>query len=286
MSRLTGTDALNLMEAYQAVYAPKELTEEQVWEEVELWVNSLVEEGYDLSDYTWDDLYEYYVQKLDKGEKLLPTVEGYVPYEGKPRRKVFRKETSLMHKIHPEYGGGGDEKTEKRLTKLQNVDKKMSTPRSKKETNEQVELYDIIFSHLLDEGYAATEDGALAIMSNMSEDWVHSIVEGYVDLFKTPPARGLSMKGDPSKGEKFGNPARLSPAMRALQRSDQLRASEPGSRRQIMQTRRSGQINRTFRSARLAGGASSSLGGIGTPSGTGRYTPGGRYGIGGVGLAD
>ena len=51
----------DLMEAYQAVYAPQELTEEQVWEEVENWVNSLLEEGYDLSDYTWEEMYENYV---------------------------------------------------------------------------------------------------------------------------------------------------------------------------------------------------------------------------------
>ena len=61
MSRLTGADAYGLMEAYQAVYAPQELTEEQVWEEVETWVNNLIEEGYDLSDYTWEEMYESYL---------------------------------------------------------------------------------------------------------------------------------------------------------------------------------------------------------------------------------
>ena len=30
-------------------------------EEFENWVNSLIEEGYDLSEYTWDDMYEMYV---------------------------------------------------------------------------------------------------------------------------------------------------------------------------------------------------------------------------------
>jgi hypothetical protein len=34
-------DLLNLKEAYAEVYASQELTEEQVWEEVETWVNSL-----------------------------------------------------------------------------------------------------------------------------------------------------------------------------------------------------------------------------------------------------
>jgi hypothetical protein len=51
-------ELMNLKEAYNAVYAPQELTEEQVWEEVETWVNSLIEEGYDLSDYTWEEMYD------------------------------------------------------------------------------------------------------------------------------------------------------------------------------------------------------------------------------------
>ena len=65
MSRLTGADALGLFEAYQAVYAPQELTEEQVWEEVETWVNDLIEEGYDLSDYTWEEMYESYLEEKE-----------------------------------------------------------------------------------------------------------------------------------------------------------------------------------------------------------------------------
>jgi hypothetical protein len=39
------------------------------------------------------------------------------------------------------------------------------------------DLYDIILSHLLDEGYADTEQAAEAIMVNMSEDWRESIME-------------------------------------------------------------------------------------------------------------
>jgi hypothetical protein len=65
MSRLTGNDARSLMEAYAAVYAPQ-INEEQVWEEVESWVNSLLEEGYDLSDYTWEDMYESYIEEQNR----------------------------------------------------------------------------------------------------------------------------------------------------------------------------------------------------------------------------
>ena len=90
MSRLTGSDAKNLMEAYASVYAPQELTEEQIWEEVENWVNSLLEEGYDLSDYTWEEMYEEYLnegpydaanvrkaQQAQQGRDSLAAVGGY-----------------------------------------------------------------------------------------------------------------------------------------------------------------------------------------------------------------
>ena len=42
---------------------------------------------------------------------------------------------------------------------------------------EEVDLYDIILSHLLDEGYAETPEEAEVIMVNMSEEWRESIVE-------------------------------------------------------------------------------------------------------------
>ena len=39
------------------------------------------------------------------------------------------------------------------------------------------DLFDIVKGHLIDEGYADTEEAALAIMANMSEEWRESIVE-------------------------------------------------------------------------------------------------------------
>ena len=43
---------------------------------------------------------------------------------------------------------------------------------------EEVSVYDIVLSHLLDEGYADTVESAEGIMTNMSEEWRDSIVEG------------------------------------------------------------------------------------------------------------
>ncbi len=42
---------------------------------------------------------------------------------------------------------------------------------------EDYDLYDIILSHLLDEGYAETLEAAEAIMVNMSEEWRDDIME-------------------------------------------------------------------------------------------------------------
>jgi len=41
---------------------------------------------------------------------------------------------------------------------------------------EEVDIYDIILSHLLDEGYAETPEAAEVIMVNMSEEWRQSII--------------------------------------------------------------------------------------------------------------
>jgi hypothetical protein len=39
------------------------------------------------------------------------------------------------------------------------------------------DIFDVVFGHLIDEGYADTQEAATAIMANMSEAWVESIVE-------------------------------------------------------------------------------------------------------------
>jgi hypothetical protein len=54
-------------------------------------------------------------------------------------------------------------------------------PRKKGTQREQVDLYDIILSHLLDEGYAETPEGAEVIMVNMSEDWREDILDEVYD---------------------------------------------------------------------------------------------------------
>jgi hypothetical protein len=69
----------------------------------------------------------------------------------------------------------GDTKT---LSKrFEGAKRGMKKIEKRKEQKEQTDLYDIILSHLLDEGYAETQEAAQAIMVNMGEEWRESICE-------------------------------------------------------------------------------------------------------------
>ena len=49
----------------------------------------------------------------------------------------------------------------------------------------EYDTFDAILEHLVAEGYADTNESALAIMANMSEEWKQSIVEARVDYGKS-----------------------------------------------------------------------------------------------------
>jgi hypothetical protein len=77
MSRITGSEVRSMMEAYTAVYAPQ-ITEQQIQEDFENWVYSLVDEGEDLSGYTWDEMYEAYVTEAIP--LAIPAAMAAAPY--------------------------------------------------------------------------------------------------------------------------------------------------------------------------------------------------------------
>jgi hypothetical protein len=60
-------------------------------------------------------------------------------------------------------------------------------------SNEEVDIYDIVLSHLLDEGYADTIESAKAIMVNMSEEWREDIIDEGLGKLAALGAAGLMM---------------------------------------------------------------------------------------------
>tara|TARA_B110000503_G_scaffold103373_1_gene154362 strand:+ start:885 stop:1904 length:1020 start_codon:yes stop_codon:yes gene_type:complete len=292
MSKITGSEVRGLMEAYGAVYTPQQLTEEQVWEEVEAWVNSLIEEGYDLSDYTWEEMYENYITerasndpygvspgtpKVTSGKgpnigkffgfgsqakpnqgrtnvdpygasprkptsapaaaKPTPTPaarpaastpasparpsggaprpaatpaarpSGSAPAAAKPAPSAATqtgdkaKDMATWAKANPKLAAASAERERTRGTSattnplMKDLKSSLPAPKApapstaktgfdlaKKGVNlaAHLDLFDIVKGHLLDEGYADTEDAAEAIMASMSEEWRASITENYL----------------------------------------------------------------------------------------------------------
>ena len=96
-------------------------------------------------------------QELDEGEKPLPY--------------------GRMMKKSDELASTDDKTKQKRAAKIYTAANAPKGPKIKIKVKEQVDLYDIILSHLLDEGYADTQEQAEVIMVNMSEGWIESIME-------------------------------------------------------------------------------------------------------------
>ena len=261
----------NLQESYMAVY------DNGIREKLEFksWVNNLLEEGYDLSDYTWDELYEHYNQldeisqktatrafaqratnefesdktseKSDATKRRIEKKFGKAAGQHAERaahRNIFgRKKTGFTSmppkptKTNEEYMDEGKLPLDKeRRTKIgnqigkrlqssgseiigsgsafmpkgirnnlrQNAAKKVGEVKKmmgalKSAQKESYDLYDIILSHLLDEGYADTYESAERIMVNMSEEWRDSIIETRLDPRGRPASGPMNVYANPKK---------------------------------------------------------------------------------------
>jgi len=67
-----------------------------------------------------------------------------------------------------------------------------------------VDIFDLVKGHLLDEGYADSEEAAMVIMVNMSEEWRESILESYgVELGEAQGARENPEDHDKEEKKKY-----------------------------------------------------------------------------------
>ena len=185
---MNSKDYRNIREAYLNVYND-DLREEQ---EFKSWVTELLDEGYDLSDYTWDEIYDIYNEaykggpefgmKYSKSKPLSgeknPDKTGYGGDEKftKPDDKIEKPGTTvppfkkggygrIMSNIPHGIGAHRDKIASKITTttggdpgaptsqKMRPSEKKKNLEIIRKKTNEEYDLYDIILSHLIDEGY-------------------------------------------------------------------------------------------------------------------------------------
>jgi|688.fasta_scaffold161633_2 hypothetical protein len=127
-------------------------------------------------------------------EAYMEVVEGReggrFEYNQRHGRPLITPEVSQRASETETLGGGTYQRGSKRLPKnkrkydrqvLSGVraasEQEKQRARKRLNVGENYDLYDIILSHLLDEGYAETPEAAKAIMVNMSEEWREDIVE-------------------------------------------------------------------------------------------------------------
>jgi hypothetical protein len=63
-----------------------------------------------------------------------------------------------------------------------------------------VDIFDLVKGHLLDEGYADSEEGAIVIMTNMSEEWRKSILESHGVEILDEISKELALKAHAERG--------------------------------------------------------------------------------------
>jgi len=117
--------------------------------------------------------------KSQKEKDRIASGESKSPWGG-----IGNRRTNQMDRVVDAFGKRGIYYSSGRTIGPKISKAKEKENRARGTQKEQTDLYDIILSHLLDEGYADTEQAAQVIMVNMSEDWRESICEGYVELNK------------------------------------------------------------------------------------------------------
>ena len=120
------------------------------------------------------------IRNLQEAYMEVVINEGEKPY---PSDKVKRKLDYFNNKADYATDKKAEDKYENKFEKLAKKHDELSSrayirhpQKNSKLKREQTDLYDIILSHLLDEGYAETPEAAEAIMVNMSEEWRDSII--------------------------------------------------------------------------------------------------------------
>ena len=199
--RMEPKDVRNLMDAYGSIYETNDNSE------FETWVDQLVQEGYDLSDYTWDDMHQIYmenVEQINEGRRTSLSALSHESAQRKADKERGRPETEaethgrlMMGDFRP--GASPEERARGGRQRLKD--------RGKVPQKGGKDMFEQVLEYLMSEGYADTEDHALVIMANMSEEWRNSILSegtGIIPAVSNLAANVLATPRETPAGIKAG----------------------------------------------------------------------------------
>ena len=116
------------------------------------------------------------ISRMDRAQRRVKRTQPSA--KGRAADSLFTKYSARQR------GAGGEEgpgpkapKRSGRSGRGANTDRGSGNA-AKRRMSEDFDIFDTILEHLIAEGYADTNESAIAIMANMSEEWKQSIVEG------------------------------------------------------------------------------------------------------------
>ena len=220
-----------LQEAYNQVYAPQELDEAEgsygqtpkataaygklANKRRQTPASGFAKRGDKTKQVKSAEKHHYRTLNPDAGNRGKKSSRPYYPAGRKGMtqkdRDWSRGADEYGHSGYDGEGGGGS------LPKGKKLERQKKTG-----VSESFDLYDIILSHLLDEGYADTEQAAEAIMVNMSEDWREEIIEGKKEFPHKKVDRQVYDAMD--SGETAGDSGNRAKETRDYGRADKMRS--------------------------------------------------------------
>lgn len=159
----------NLQLSYQAVYD-----------------ETLCESMDELGLFGEDSLYEE-----EGSEKYKPTLRRSGLPANLQQAAEFAMQTPSQRKKRKQETEERNERTTlagdaiKRLKKLKQEQRQREQEQRQREQEESYNLYDLVLSHLLDEGYSDSLEGAEAIIENMSDEWIEEVLSEKLKVFPT-----------------------------------------------------------------------------------------------------
>jgi len=148
---MNSTELRDLLEAYSEVYTPQE-----------------VDEGMTMKDFKQQRSRQKQKEKR-AADKIAPTRRAGI------HTPAHAPERAARHRANVDPDFEGNDERNYPGGKLN--PKKVRKAKAMGELGEGVDLFDYLLEYLVAEGYADTNKAAIAIMSNMSEEWRESIIE-------------------------------------------------------------------------------------------------------------
>jgi hypothetical protein len=157
-------------------------------EEFDWIVDTLLDEGYDLSTYTVDEFYNICLEEVDQLDEITRSMGRRATQYRRDQEQAAHMERVRVHQ---------EKMANDPAYKKAHMDSLKTHERGSQTQAESFDLFDYLLEYLVAEGYADTNAAAIKIMANMSEEWKESIVEVKLDPRGRPASGPMNVYANP-----------------------------------------------------------------------------------------